>query len=847
MAQLLRRCTENVLISITVCFIIGASTAYAFSAPLAQLPLLAITLPLLLALALIAYFLPPRLRPLTTLPLFFFIGLLHTSNGLQPKTDPLHIAHVITEKTKATLIGRILTMVECDGEKTRFELGTEEILLHDLDKRSSLQPVRGKIQLTVPGDLSGQYLPGMKIMAIAMVDQIRDYQTPGAFPYRLQMATKSISCSGWVRSTKEILQVHELPLSTEQRLRFFPEQVRQRVASFLNQQFAAAPDIAGLYQALLIGSGRNIAPQLLEAFKENGCFHILSISGLHLSLLALFTVTLLTFFLKRSQWLLLHSHVPTLALVLTAPLLCLYTFIAGMNIPAFRSLVTALLVLFAVVLRRQRSVIHLIAAAALIVMMISPLALFTASFQLSFAAVLAINCIYPRLPLVIANADPDRPPNRIGTWGRTLQSMLYVSLAATAGTLPLLLYHFNRFSLIGPVMNLVLEPLLCLWALPLGLLAIPLIWIAPDVSMLLFNVGSAGIRLTVWLAESVAELPYASIWTITPSTPEIALFFIILFLLLHQGRTIRHLYGAGGLSLILLYSFTLSLWHPGTSKELIVSFLDVGQGSSTLLQLPNGKNILIDGGGYQTEQFNVGQGIIAPYLWQKRIWRLDDMVITHPHQDHYNGLPFVYARFQPQRLFVNGDSGNEPAYLQFLATVQKKGTPVLRATAGDTLQQDKGLRLECLGMNGLLDHSSAWSTNNRSLVLRLRYGTRSFLFPGDISIQSENKLLLRQGGLPRADLLLAPHHGSITSAGQDFIAAVAPAMIVVSTSLAGLKTQSTAAHIKAWQQENMPAWVTAQQGTVTSSTDGTLLRTNTFKGEVRFIEAHKEERSVQGK
>ena len=408
MAQLLRRCTENVLISITVCFIIGASTAYTSSAPLASLPLATIVLPVLLVLAFVAYFISPRLRPLTTLPLFFFIGLLHTHSALLPETDPRHIARVITEKTKATLIGRILTMVEYDGEKTRFELGTEEILLHDLDKKSSLQPVRGKIQITVLGDLSGQYLPGMKVMTIATIDQIRDYQTPGAFPYRLQMATKSIACSGWVRSTKEILQVHEPPPSFTQRLRFFPEQVRQRVALFLNQQFASFPDIAGLYQALLIGSGRNISPQLLEAFKENGCFHILSISGLHLTLLALFTVTILTFLLKRSQWLLLHSHVPTLALSLTAPLLCLYTFIAGMNVPAFRSLVTALLVLFAVVLRRQRSVIHLIAAAALIVMMITPLALFTASFQLSFAAVLSINCIYPRLPLVIAQTEPDQ-------------------------------------------------------------------------------------------------------------------------------------------------------------------------------------------------------------------------------------------------------------------------------------------------------------------------------------------------------------------------------------------------------------------------------------------------------
>jgi len=130
MVQLLRHCTENVLISITVCFILGASTASAFLASWAGRPLTLIILPLLFIPAIVAYFLSPRLRLLAALPFFFLIGLLHTHQALQPVSDPHHIARSITEKTKATVVGRILTMVEYDGEKSRFELDTEEILLH---------------------------------------------------------------------------------------------------------------------------------------------------------------------------------------------------------------------------------------------------------------------------------------------------------------------------------------------------------------------------------------------------------------------------------------------------------------------------------------------------------------------------------------------------------------------------------------------------------------------------------------------------------------------------------------------------------------------------------------------
>lgn len=838
MDQVLRRCTENLLISVTVCFILGSSIAYIFAAPLAPLPLAAIILPLVPALALVAIYLTPRLRPLSTLPLFFLLGLLHVHLALQPVSDPHHISRIVTEKSKVTLVGRILTMVVYDGEKSRFELATEEILFHDLTPRSSFQPVRGTVQLSVQGDLSPTLTPGMKIMAITMIDRIRNYQTPGVFNYPLQMATKSISCSGWVRSTKEILPVREPPLPFEQGLRFLPEQMRQRIALFLSQEFE--PDIAGIYQALLIGSMANISPQLMESFKENGCVHVLSISGLHLSLLGLFSVIVLAFLLKRSQWLLLHTHVPTLALILTAPLLFFYTFIAGMNIPAIRALVTALLVLSAVVLRRQRSLIHLIAAAALIVLAMTPLALFTASFQLSFAAVLAINCIYPRLPLVIAAPESGSKRNLRADSLRFVQSMLYVSLAATAGTLPFMLYHFNRFSLIGPVMNLLIEPLLCLWALPCGLLGILLLSISPAPVALLFQIGGAGIRLALVLTKAVAGLPYASIWTITPSLLEILLFFALLFLLLQRKPTSGRLTLAMVFTFVLLFSFTLSLWHPAKSKEVIVSFLDVGQGSATLLQLPSGKNILIDGGGHQTDRFNIGQSIIAPYLWRKRIWRLDDLVITHPHKDHYNGLPFVHAHFQPQRLIVNGDRGDEPAYGQLMETVRKKGTPILIARTGDKLQQDKDLLLECLGMNDLIDHSSGWSINDRSLVLRLQFGERSFLFPADIGIQSEDRLMQKQD-LLRSDVLLAPHHGSKTSAGQDFLAAVSPTMIVVSAGRASGGILPAPKHLEDWRQKKILSLVTAQQGTTTCTTDGKSLRTDTFTGDLYVLNGEGEE------
>ena len=820
MDRLPRHLTDNLLVSVTVCFLAGATLAPRLPA---SWPVWTVLAPIGLC-AVAALVLDPRFRPLTALPFFLLVGLLHTHTALHPPADPHHIAGWIGEKSRVTLTGRMLTMAEDDGEKTRFELAAESLLIHGSGEAEQPRPVRGRVQLTVLAPLGERFAPGTRLVAIATLDRIRNYHTPGAFDYRLQMAARDIAVAGWVRSAAEILAAPETEVATVRQVRFLPEQVRQHLFAFLGRHFGR--DLAGMYQALLTGSLVNVRPALIEAFKANGCFHVLSISGLHFSLLGLFSVGLWTLLLKRSQWLLLHTHVPTLALVLTAPILLFYTCIAGMNVPAVRALITALLVLFAAVLRRQRSFGPLIAAAALIVLAVSPLALFTASFQLSFAAVLAINLIYPRLPAL--NVDPrDGWPRRALA---LVQSLLLVSVAATLGTLPFMLLHFNRISLIGPLANLVIEPLLCLWALPCGLLAIPFVGVAPGLAVLLFNLGSGGMRLALWLTELTAALPAASVWTITPNPAELILFFAALTLLLRPGASRSHRWAALALFVLLAGSFTRSLWPGvGARETLRATLLDVGHGSSTLIELPDGRTVLVDGGGYESDRFNVGEALIAPFLWQKRLWRLDTLVVTHPHKDHYNGLPFVFDRFRPGRVIVNGDSGEEPAYARFLARVRERGTPVQLARTGDILMKGENLTLTCAGMHGLLDEGMHWSTNDRSMVLHLRYGQRSLLLPADISVAAEDRLVATGRDL-HSDLLVAPHHGSATSAGPALMRAVSPAVVAVSVSRARRDTLPAPQHLQAWRAQGRMVVTTADQGTLVFSTDGHDLRLAPYTG-----------------
>ena len=836
---LLPFCSHHLLVLVTLAALGGATTAGWLEESAAGICTPSVFLPLLLFCAFTALLIPARARPLTCLPFFFLLALVHTHLAFSPPTAPGHIVHQVTQKTRATVVGTILNMPEYNGKMTKFILDCDGLLKADSSGSKGFQGVHGRLQVSLEDPPPPFLRPGNTLMFIATLDRLHKYQTPGAIDFPMVLAGKKIYCSAWVQSGSAVEPVHFQEKKSflnklGQEVRFFPEQVRQQTGEFLQNSLPA--ERASLYQALLIGSLVNISPDTLEIFKASGVFHILAISGLHFSLLGLFTLGVWLFILKRSQWLLVHMHVPSLALLMTSPILLLYAFVAGLNLPAVRALTTALLVLLAILVRRQRSFLPLIAAAALFIFTINPLAVFTPSFQLSFAAVLAINFIYPRLPVFDLPAEARAGwPSLLDRAWKAVQSMFLVSLAATAGTLPILLFHFNRVSLIGPVMNLVIEPLLCLWALPWGLIAFSLFGFAPDLAAGCLQIGDLGLRLSLWFIKTIQTLPHLSLWTITPSIAEIGIYYCLLWLVVHRPAFAYRSLLATTLSLILTASFTRSLWFSWPTDQLTIHFLDVGQGTSTLVQLPQGKNILIDGGGYESERFNVGSSLIAPFLWHQRIWRLDQVVITHPHGDHYNGMPFILDRFKPQQIVINGDEGTEAGYAQLLSKAHEQKAPLHAIKAGTPLLQSEQTQLQCLGMPGLSE-LPGWTTNDRSLVLSLRYKDQTFLFPADIGRNSE-QVLLDRGADVNATVLLAPHHGSRGSSSQAFIKAVDPSLIVVSAGRNRQGVLPAPEHLDAWRKQKIRTLITAEDGTITLTADAKGLRANTFSGKKMQLSA----------
>ena len=823
-----QKLSENLLPWVAIGYIAGSALTLALPCP--DQP--HFLLPFFLVLPLLSLLFSRRLRfsygPTACVALFVLLGVTLTNNALKGPSLKNHIANLITTNQKATVVGTISTMVEYNGEKSKFTMVAEEILPHSINKQSTtFQPTCGKLQLAIRHDLTATFQPGMKIMAIATLSPPRNFQTPGAFNYKFYLAEKAIYTTGWIKSSASILGLVDSTQSLGQKIRFMPQRIRQKIATFLYTHFDKTT--CGLYQALLIGYRGNIPLQILEQFKNAGTMHLLAISGLHLGLLGGITALLLTLIGKRSQWLLLHTHVPTLAVCLTLPLLFTYCLIAGANPPVLRAFLMASLALYALLIRRRKNLIHLIAAAALLMLFYKPLALATASFQLSFAAITAIAAIFSKLPL----SSGEKQKGKRFSLSKLILSLLIVSCAATLGTLPIMLFHFNQISLVGPLMNLLLEPLLCLWALPAGLLAIPFMLPAPDVAVLILKSGQAGLWLAEKMAAAISAFPLSSLWTITPTYYEIILYYVIIALCLQSGFRQQYAFKAAGIvsiSSLLLLSFTFSLWHPRHSKETTIHYLDIGQGNATLLQLPDGKNILIDGGGTHSKRFDIGRSVIAPFLRKKRIWHLESILISHPDSDHFNGIPFLLRQFSPKTLYINGqEEKNDKPYQTLLSIAKQQDIAIMKGTAGDIIAANKQYTLSCLGMRGLLDDQRQWSSNEQSLVLLLRHGSRSFLFPGDIPTKAEDILLANHHTLA-IDILLASHHGSITSSNPVFIKKTRPQLILVSSGATRKGIHPHSKRIRDWKNLKIPFVTTATDGTIACTTNGNSLQISTFSG-----------------
>lgn len=774
----------------------------------------------LITLLTLLFFIKEKVFVYLLLPLSLFCcGYLHGVKHLQSPGSSDHIYNLIHKKAEVVLLGQLQEMPSYNGEISRAVIAIQTLQQKGEIRR---QAAKGLVQLSIRGKWPDNILPGDTLLVRADVKRPRSFHTPGAFDYARFLAQKDIWVSGFINSRLFIKKL-EGPTNIEEKIAFFPQRVRTGIGTFLDEQLL--PEKAAAYRALLLGDRSRVSENSLELFKASGTFHILAISGLHLSVIALLLYTSLYFILSRSERLLLFYPVKKIVASLTIPLLVFYAMLAGMNSPVTRAVIMSSVVLLALCIDKKKSPSPLISVAALIILLRDPNVLFTVSFQLSFAAIIGIVVVVPLLEKILRKGQHNKGLQTTkAKFGRYVLSLLIVSAAATLATAPFSIAAFHRVSLIGPVANLFVEPLICLWALPTGIVALVFSKFWPELSIFLLNIGYSGFDLALYILSWLTRFPFSFTYLPTPPVPlQLSLILIalgggvLLFKSDRKGAGSALLFAVSGLLLL------FPMATPSGPQLPKVTFIDLGQGSSTLIETGH-RRILIDGGGSSFASRDVGETVIAPLLWSKSIGKIDTIIITHPDADHYNGLHFIIDHFSPDEIWVRDKEGHDNNYRNLMKNASDTGVLLKIGKLGDEITGEN-FRLLCLanlhGMN--FGEGRSAGASNGGLIVKACFDNYCFLFPGDINVEMEEYLLVDETKF-QSKVLLSPHHGAKTSNSWDFLSAVHPDYAVVSAASSSRGYFPHASFLKKCGQLGIHVFTTAKDGTIEFSFDKQQMR-----------------------
>ncbi|MBT8344805.1 MAG: DNA internalization-related competence protein ComEC/Rec2 [Desulfofustis sp.] len=738
--------------------------------------------------------------------IYLLLGLLQSSEKRSTLIDSSHLVLAVTDQQQVVLVGTLAEMI------TKSQDINRALIKVKYAKTESNQPftrASGSILLLVEGDWPAAIGPGHSIIVRTKIQIPRAAATPGSFNYRKYLARKKIFLTGLVSSPVLIQPVTGIKPGRIKKFVYRIEKMRTLISSYIDNTLSEQD--GSLYKALLIGDRSSMSPEVSETLKRAGIMHLWAISGMHLGLLTMLTYTIIYWLLRRSERLILAYNLKKTALVMTLPLLLIYALLAGFHSPAARAFIMTSGVVIALSCDRFHSPISIISFAALLILLIDPMAIESPSFQLSFSAVVAIILGVPKLLASIGEPD-GKYLNPSPKLLYMFISLICVTVVATLSTLPLLLFHFNRLSLITLPANILIQPLICFFSLPLGMLSLPFILIDHPAAMILLKLGACGLNISQTIATAMSSPDSTQLWAPTPS-PTIILvyYFLLLVFIIRQLSRSACIVNLIAFSMVLVT--LLNLIHLAIKFDKPfnrVTILNVGHGSANLVELSSGRVVLIDGGTRSGPGYDCGERLLSPFLWHKGIGKINDIFISHDDSDHYNGIGTLIKRFKPERLWLPYLNGGKQGFMRLVNLARQEGIKIIVPEPGVVISE-AGAQITALGgsVSTGMDNE-----DDRGLVLKLDVTETSVLFPGDITRNRELELVDTEGDL-HTTLLLSPHHGSSTSNSQKFLSAVSPEWLVISSGISRTSRFPAQETLDSAKRLGIPVLNTATDGTIT--------------------------------
>ena len=706
------------------------------------------------------------------------------------------------------------------------------------DSEDSQEPVSGGVRLTLRWPLPQPNLPtplpvqcGERIRAVVRLLPPEVYHDPGVWSRQeflldqgitstASLAIQNVVRLGPATGPSAACRLRSLQHAASTRLLALPASMRD-----LPKPLRLTQDDAIMLSAMVTGDRTFLTHSLRVGFERTGSFHMLVVSGFHLAIVA-----------GCILWVANRLHLPRFpATVMTILVSLAYALFTGFATPVQRSFWMVTLYLLGRLLYRERNVLNTIGFAALCLLVLSPRSLFDSSFQMTLLAVVSIggvaapllqSTIHPyltacrnlhlvvvdaklaprlaqfRVELRMIAAEIETPAAgrfaarlawRILPW--TVRSVLRIGellivscVVELAMTLPMAI-DFHRITLFALPVNIFILPLL-LVLMPAALMTLLVALISPTAASVPAMLVAVFLHFGAGLVRLFGALPLGDFRIPTPLPWQQTVFYLSMGAAILMARRTLQLstqpvrwQRRGACAALLLAALAAVAPRPveRPRNALLMEAIDVGQGDSLLLITPDGKTLLVDGGGFgggprqAPQEFDIGEEVVSPALWARGIRHLDVVALSHAHSDHMGGLPAVLRNFHPDELWV----GNNPrfgAYNALLDEAASLHTRVRSFRAGDALSLGS-VRIAVLAPFSSYQPGPE-PTNNDSLVLHVAYGATSVMLEGDAEAPVE-QAMLSESGL-QSTLLKVGHHGSVTSTRPEFLSRVAPVWAVIS-------------------------------------------------------------------
>jgi competence protein ComEC len=594
-----------------------------------------IFLPLVALLILgILYFVPFKVHPFYLVALFILLGI----NSQASRPIPENLSSLADGDARVGLEGTIYKPPYLSAGSATFPLHAERIF-----RAGNVEQVKINFLVKVYG-YQGMLAVGDRIRLPAEIREFKNFNNPGGFDYRFYMQSRGIALMAVAKDGRYVVPMGKGKAGL---LDDILERARSPLRLFFQEGLSYRAQ--AIYTALILGERQGLTPQIREPFDRSGVSHIMAVSGLHLGLVAWLFFAFFRWILSFFQRLLLIVDVRKLAALITTVPVIGYGLLTGFQLSSQRAVVMILVFLWSIIIGRERDVWSSLCLAALVILLLSGDSLFTTSFQLSFIAVAGILWLSPLIFAFVSKCTAamglSQKPRLLYAILKYVIGLIAVTTAATLMTIPLVAYHFHRFSIMALPANLTVVPIIGLWVVPLGLLSSLALFISPALAGFILSLGGAGLNLAISAVQFWSDIPWSSIWIIRPSWLEIALVYGLLYLGMRfrSARVYRVLMAV--LLTILLVDIGYWVYQTRFNRSLRVTVLDVGRRNAAFIQFPGKTRMLIADNVFGPWGFHLPRIAIAPYLWQNKITKIDYLFPIDPVLPQSERLRFIADNF----------------------------------------------------------------------------------------------------------------------------------------------------------------------------------------------------------